>query len=82
MLPPEVCRVEPGGTLGDIESMPFVEALRQFTGAVGLQKYVFRSRIPDTLAGESVRTEHQTHAALGPNFVSAGTEARLYLLPG
>lgn len=26
---PDVCIIELGGTLGDIESMPFVEALRQ-----------------------------------------------------
>lgn len=29
---PDVCIIELGGTLGDIESMPFVEALRQFQG--------------------------------------------------
>ncbi|XP_053693777.1 CTP synthase-like [Sabethes cyaneus] len=29
-ITPEVCIVELGGTIGDIESMPFVEALRQF----------------------------------------------------
>ncbi|XP_034247518.1 CTP synthase 1 [Thrips palmi] len=28
--PPEVCIVELGGTIGDIEGMPFVEAFRQF----------------------------------------------------
>lgn len=27
---PEVCIVELGGTIGDIEGMPFVEAFRQF----------------------------------------------------
>ncbi|XP_055549686.1 CTP synthase [Wyeomyia smithii] len=29
-IAPEVCVVELGGTIGDIEGMPFVEALRQF----------------------------------------------------
>ena len=33
--PPEVCIVELGGTLGDIESMPFVEALRQLQDRLG-----------------------------------------------
>ena len=33
--PPEVCIVELGGTLGDIESMPFVEALRQLQENLG-----------------------------------------------
>eukprot|EP00967_Tisochrysis_lutea_P112733 scaffold178360_cov18-Tisochrysis_lutea.AAC.1 len=27
---PDVCVIELGGTIGDIESMPFIEALRQF----------------------------------------------------
>jgi hypothetical protein len=29
-LKPEVCIIELGGTIGDIEGMPFVEAFRQF----------------------------------------------------
>ena len=29
-IKPEVCIVELGGTIGDIEGMPFVEAFRQF----------------------------------------------------
>lgn len=33
--PPDVCVIELGGTVGDIESMPFVEALRQFQFRVG-----------------------------------------------
>lgn len=28
---PDICLIELGGTIGDIESMPFVEALRQFS---------------------------------------------------
>jgi CTP synthase len=32
---PEVCIIELGGTVGDIESAPFVEALRQFQFRVG-----------------------------------------------
>ena len=32
---PEVCVIELGGTVGDIESMPFVEAIRQFQFRVG-----------------------------------------------
>eukprot|EP01031_Cornospumella_fuschlensis_P020403 gene20403-25011_t len=34
-LPPEICLVEVGGTVGDIESMVFLEALRQFQFVVG-----------------------------------------------
>jgi CTP synthase (UTP-ammonia lyase) len=29
-LPADVCVIELGGSVGDIESSPFVEALRQF----------------------------------------------------
>ncbi|GAB4823125.1 hypothetical protein N2152v2_010171 [Parachlorella kessleri] len=32
---PDVCVIELGGTVGDIESMPFIEALRQFQWRVG-----------------------------------------------
>ena len=32
---PDVCVIELGGTVGDIESMPFVEAIRQFQFRVG-----------------------------------------------
>eukprot|EP01126_Amoeba_proteus_P035509 TRINITY_DN3586_c0_g1_i3.p1 TRINITY_DN3586_c0_g1~~TRINITY_DN3586_c0_g1_i3.p1 ORF type:complete len:584 (+),score=122.18 TRINITY_DN3586_c0_g1_i3:95-1846(+) len=32
---PQVCVIELGGTVGDIESMPFIEAMRQFEFRVG-----------------------------------------------
>jgi len=32
---PDVCIVELGGTVGDIESAPFIEAMRQFQFRVG-----------------------------------------------
>jgi len=38
---PEICIVELGGTLGDIESMPFVEALRQLQERVGWKNLCF-----------------------------------------
>lgn len=38
-LSPEVCIVELGGTVGDIESAPFVEALRQFQFRVGKENF-------------------------------------------
>lgn len=37
---PDVCVVELGGTVGDIESAPFVEALRQFQFRVGRDNFV------------------------------------------
>lgn len=36
---PEVCLIELGGTIGDIESAPFVEALRQFKRKVGRKNF-------------------------------------------
>lgn len=38
-LAPEVCIVELGGTVGDIESAPFVEALSQFQFRVGHENF-------------------------------------------
>lgn len=39
---PEVCIIELGGTIGDIEGMPFVEAFRQFQFRVKV-----RLQVPD-----------------------------------
>ncbi|ODQ64046.1 CTP synthase [Nadsonia fulvescens var. elongata DSM 6958] len=36
---PDVCIIELGGTVGDIESAPFVEALRQFQFRVGVENF-------------------------------------------
>lgn len=36
---PEVCIIELGGTIGDIEGMPFVEAFRQFQFKVGRDNF-------------------------------------------
>ena len=38
---PEACVIELGGTVGDIESAPFVEALRQFQFRVGQENVCF-----------------------------------------
>jgi len=38
---PDVCVIELGGTVGDIESAPFVEALRQFQFRVGVDNICF-----------------------------------------
>lgn len=37
--PPDVCVIELGGTVGDIESMPFIEALRQLSFTVGKDNF-------------------------------------------
>lgn len=38
---PDVCVIELGGTVGDIESAPFIEALRQFQFRVGVDNICF-----------------------------------------
>eukprot|EP01040_Poterioochromonas_malhamensis_P005602 gene5602-6021_t len=38
---PDVCLIEVGGTVGDIESMVFLEALRQFQFVVGRENIMF-----------------------------------------
>ncbi|WVW80495.1 CTP synthase [Kwoniella bestiolae CBS 10118] len=45
---PDVCIIELGGTVGDIESMPFVEAMRQFQFRVGHENFalIYVSLIP------------------------------------
>lgn len=50
---PEICIIELGGTIGDIESRPFVEAFRQFQFRVGQENFcsVHVSLVPQ-VAGE------------------------------
>ena len=36
---PDICIIELGGTIGDIESAPFIEALRQFQFRVGQDNF-------------------------------------------
>jgi CTP synthase len=38
---PDACVIELGGTVGDIESAPFIEALRQFQFRVGRENIIF-----------------------------------------
>ncbi|VDN20653.1 unnamed protein product [Dibothriocephalus latus] len=52
---PEICIIELGGTIGDIESMPFVEAFRQLHYRVGPKNFccVHVSLVPNlTSVGE------------------------------
>ncbi|KAG6831435.1 CTP synthase ura7 [Tricholoma furcatifolium] len=58
---PDVCIVELGGTVGDIESAPFVEAMRQFQFRVGHENFalIHVSLVPD-LHGEQKTKPTQT----------------------
>ncbi|KAI0316067.1 CTP synthase [Amylostereum chailletii] len=65
---PDVCIVELGGTVGDIESAPFVEAMRQFQFRVGHENFalIHVSLVPD-MHGEQKTKPTQTtiHALRG-----------------
>lgn len=52
--PPDVCLIEVGGTVGDIESMVFLEALRQFQFRVGPENFclVHLSLVPVLGSGD------------------------------
>ncbi|KAK2463816.1 hypothetical protein APHAL10511_004121 [Amanita phalloides] len=58
---PDVCIVELGGTVGDIESAPFVEAMRQFQFRVGHANFalIHVSLVPD-MHGEQKTKPTQT----------------------
>ncbi len=62
---PDVVIVEVGGTVGDIESLPFLEAIRQMRKDVGPGERAVRPR--DAAAGprRDRRAQDQAHPALG-----------------
>lgn len=57
---PDVCIIELGGTIGDIESMPFIEALRQLRQEHGSMCIIHVSLVP-TPAGEQ-KTKPTQHS--------------------
>ncbi|KAM3412966.1 hypothetical protein ACQJBY_004241 [Aegilops geniculata] len=65
--PADVCVIELGGTIGDIESMPFIEALGQFSYRVGTGNFclVHVSLVPVlTVVGEQ-KTKPTQHSVRG-----------------
>ncbi|OQV26121.1 CTP synthase 2 [Hypsibius exemplaris] len=56
---PDVCVIELGGTIGDIEGMPFVEAFRQFHFKVKSDNFVVVhvSLVPQTSVGGEQKTK-------------------------
>jgi CTP synthase len=76
---PEICIVELGGTLGDIESMPFVEALRQLQNSLGYKNmcFVHVSLIPVLGSPSEQKTKPTQHSValmrqlgLKPDFIA------------
>ncbi|XP_054158184.1 CTP synthase 2-like [Oppia nitens] len=72
---PEVCVIELGGTIGDIEGMPFVEAFRQFIRRVGGHNFcnVHVSLVPHPKTTGELKTK--------PTQVSVRELNRLGLIP-
>jgi len=60
----EVCVVEIGGTVGDIESLPFLEAIRQFKQDVGDENvmYVHLTLIPHLGSADELKTKPTQHS--------------------
>eukprot|EP00056_Hartaetosiga_gracilis_P016098 m.3823 g.3823 ORF g.3823 m.3823 type:complete len:629 (+) comp3743_c0_seq2:40-1926(+) len=74
----DVCIIELGGTIGDIESMPFVEAFRQFQFRVGKENFmlVHVSLIPQPSSTGEQKTKPTQHSirelrglGLSPDFI-------------
>ena len=60
----EIVLVEIGGTVGDIESLPFMEALRQMRSDVGRQNsvYVHVTWLPHIAATDELKTKPTQHS--------------------
>jgi len=60
----DVCIVEVGGTVGDIESLPFLEAIRQFKQDIGDDNvmYIHLTLIPHLGAADELKTKPTQHS--------------------
>ncbi len=60
----DICLVEVGGTVGDIESLPFLEAIRQMRADVGAQNtlYVHVTLVPLIATAHEFKTKPTQHS--------------------
>jgi len=60
----DVALVEIGGTVGDIESLPFLEAIRQMRGELGVQKTLFLhlTLVPYIATAGEIKTKPTQHS--------------------
>ena len=79
----DVIITEVGGTVGDIESLPFLEALRQMKGEVGAENvmYIHTTLIPYLRAAGEMKTKPTQHSVkelrglgIQPNILVVRTE--------
>ena len=57
-----ICEI--GGTIGDIESLPFLEAIRQFSNEIGRQKSLFihLTLVPFMKSSDEIKTKPTQHS--------------------
>ena len=72
----DVVITEIGGTTGDIESQPFIEAIRQVAREVGREKLLFHSRHLGAVYFGFGRIQIQAHAAFREGIAGHGDHAR------
>jgi len=60
----DVCMVEIGGTVGDIESLPFLEAIRQLGVELGRDRalYIHLTLVPFMAASQEIKTKPTQHS--------------------
>jgi CTP synthase len=60
----DVCMVEIGGTVGDIESLPFLEAIRQMGVELGRKRtlYLHLTLVPFIAASKEIKTKPTQHS--------------------
>ena len=75
----QIAIIEVGGTVGDIESQPFLEAIRQFQHDIG-QRH-FNSRHPDSLSQGIRRNENKTDPGQCKRASGYGNLAGHYCMP-
>ncbi|MES1925176.1 CTP synthase [Salinisphaera sp. T31B1] len=61
----DICLVEIGGTVGDIESLPFLEAIRQFAVELGHHRVLFMhlTLVPFIASSGEMKTKPTQHSA-------------------
>ncbi|HTX57919.1 MAG TPA: CTP synthase [Candidatus Acidoferrales bacterium] len=86
----EVCIVEVGGTVGDIESLPFLEAIRQMRYDVGDENvmYCHLTLVPHLGAPDELKTKPTQHSVrelrgigISPDAIVCRTQAAIAMPP-
>ncbi len=84
-----MCFVEIGGTIGDIESQPFLEAIRQFSVEYGREKlpFVHVTLVPYLAASDELKSKPTQHSVkemlsigIQPDIIVCRTEHPLSMI--